>query len=245
MGSPKTQVKVERNQAGKSLAAAAYANSQNAGDTPETAIAKAKAMYMQLGTAEDFTSKKDAIVRLATALYNGDPTEIRISTDEVDTIVASANCNAASIEKDRLSIKKASSNGKTIVMSQPTELPAKDCHIVYKTQITTGTATEVSNAIASSMSRRLRQLAGGERDVSSAPSQEEVAFGEKSSQQYVEPVAVEMDLEEKSKEEEDTEKNSDIDSDEGMEGKLSSSVAMHPTVWMACAAVGSVVWLLH
>ena len=128
----------------------------------------------------------------------------------------------------------------TIVVSQPTDLTG-NCQVVYKSKVTKGKASEVSKGIVTTFSRRRlllqsRALNGG-KDISSSPSQEEVKYGETSTQEYNEP-------EEKKKPEgnddtgatnEDTdEEGTGVDSDsvEG-EGQLSLGWSMHGSTTVA------------
>ena len=155
LGYSKTQVNVARLQASKSLASQEFADNTQLGMDNDDAMAKAKSVYVKNGgTAEDFEVKKEAIQALGEALENGNPTEIRTSDDEVDTMITTpTGCTAASIEKDRTRIKQAANNAVTIVVSQPTDLTG-NCQVVYKSKVTKGKASEVSKGIVTTFSRR-------------------------------------------------------------------------------------------
>jgi hypothetical protein len=236
LGYPKSQVDMLRRQAFKSLAGQEFSDNKQLGMDSEDAMAKAKLVYVNNGgTPEDFEAKKTAIQALGEALQNGDATEIRTSDDEVDTMITTpTGCTADSIETNRKQIKQAANNAITIVVSQPTDLKG-NCQVMYKSKVTKGTASAVSKGIVTSFSRRRlllqsRALNGG-KDVSSSPSQEEVKYGETSTQEYNEPEEnPKKNVEGKGTgDTKDTDKEGtgvDSDSVEG-EGQLSLGWSMH------------------
>ena len=242
LGYPKSQVDMLRVQAFKSLAGQEFSDNKQLGMDSEDAMAKAKLVYVNNGgTSEDFEAKKTAIQALGEALQNGDATEIRTSDDEVDTMITTpTGCTADSIETNRKQIKQAANNAITIVVSQPTDLKG-NCQVVYKSKVTKGTASTVSEGIATALSRRRlllqsRALNGG-RDISSSPAQEEVKYGETSTQEYNEPEEnPEKNVEGKgtgdTKDTDEEGTGVDSDSVEG-EGQLSLGWSMHGSTTVA------------
>jgi hypothetical protein len=111
----------------------------------------------------------------------------------------------------------------------------ENCQVMYKSKVTKGTASTVSEGIAAALSRRRlllqsRALNGG-RDISSSPAQEEVKYGETSTQEYNEPEEnPEKNVEGKgtgdTKDTDEEGTGVDSDSVEG-EGQLSLGWSMH------------------
>jgi hypothetical protein len=255
LGYEKSQLKMARLQSLKSWAAQTRADSKETAAKDEDSVELAKTLYLKHSTAEDFASVKDSIVKLGRSLYEGKPTEVRISDTEVDTVVTSPTCDATSIETNRLSIKRAASNAKTIVMSQPTKLPStKACQIRYKSQVANGAAARTASDISQAMSRRRaralydfsgdinsdrRRLAGS--DVSSSPSQEEVPYGEESSQEFVEPTTTSNADDGTTKKKDDAATNDVVSDDDFNEGKLSAAANLNlQVIFMIVAWVAAV-----
>ena len=236
LGYEKSQLKILTIKALKSRAAQIWADNKETGAQDEDSTEAAKTFYLKYSTAEDFASMKDKIIKLGRDLYDGKPTEVRTSDNEIDTLITAPggdSCDAAFIEKNRMSIKRAASNAKTIVISYGDV--AGTCQILYKTKVSNGAAATTAHEISQSMSRRrLRSEALSERrrlansDVSSSPSQEEVPYGEKSTQEYVEPTTTSESDDGTMNSDDDDATLNDVDSDDDFsDGRLSSATSMH------------------
>ena len=80
-----------RLQSVKTLAAQTWADSMEC-DTcgnADDALASAKNIYTQVGTAEDFYAKSNAIIALGKKLYNGEPTESKLKLIVVQIVLLS------------------------------------------------------------------------------------------------------------------------------------------------------------
>jgi len=235
------QLRMARLQSLKSMAAQKYADSKTCdtcGFDDADAKANAKAIYLKVGSPEDWAVKQSSIIKLGKALYNGEATEVRTSEDEVDTLVVSPKCDKISIMKDWKKIKSAASAAKTIIVSQPSTYPSTNCQVVYKSKVASGSAATIATAITSAMTRRrARLLITEEREVSSSPSSEEVVYGEKSEQDYVEPEP--MDEDDTTEIPTPSTSNNDISEDEDYSSnKLSSSTTTRLSTVMVTILIG-------
>jgi hypothetical protein len=162
---------------------------------------------------------------------------VRTLPDEVDTLVISTDCTKNTIEVDRKQIKNAAQQALTIVISKPSKLPTKNCQVVYKSKVASGTAASIAEAISNS--RRRARLLGNyrrlaSREISSSAAQEEVGYDEKSMQEFVEePFDCSLDNScdeqvggTKTTTPSAADSASDIDDDD-MSTKLSSSTKIH------------------